>query len=132
MQADTRMIFAPSPRAASIPVRALVSPGPVVVNTTRGCWLRMGLDRRESRARFVPEMHDFYVAVGERPPKRRDCAAGNAESVANAEVRKGFDHRLADRLRRAARLGDRPPPVRLPSLRIHPISGRSSEPSLLT
>jgi hypothetical protein len=36
VQADTRTILAPSPRAASIPVSALVRPGPVVVNTTTG------------------------------------------------------------------------------------------------
>ena len=36
VQADNKMILAPSPRAASIPVSALVKPGPVVSEHNHG------------------------------------------------------------------------------------------------
>ena len=36
VQAEIKITFAPSPRPASNPVRALVIPGPAVVNTTTG------------------------------------------------------------------------------------------------
>ncbi len=73
-------------------------------NNHWGVGYKVCLDRCEGRACFMSEMRDFHVALRERSPKRRDCAAGHAESVAYTEIRQGFDDRLADRLRWATQL----------------------------